>query len=516
MLALEIAALDATGVRRTLRWATGAGMTTKPSDLPANTTFFPGVIQPGRITRSLFRPTGETFGTSDLNFGVVEVANDGDWDPLLGWAFDGQTITIRRGSVGDPFPAGWTEVLTGRIDGVEFGQRTITFYIRDAQADVFEALLTEETFAGDNTLPAGIEGTADDVKGLYKPVAYGTVRNAQATNVNTALFIHQHRVPTDLSVATSAVYDRGVLLTQEADYGALADIQTTTPSPGAWRAYEGSHTEGAYLRLGSRPDALVTVDLAVGTPSEQTAAQVLRRVLLDAGVDSAAISGVDALDAVVSYGVGYYNTESETRAKDVLEIVAASVHGYVIAKRDGTFAMARLSAPAGQSKTTFGVSDLLDPSNALTRITGPIEGIPVYRVTVRYQRNWTPQEGEEIDRSSVSEARREYLRQSYRSITVTDDKIKARHPYAREIDIETVIDTEADATEYAGFLLSLYGTRRDIYTIKLDGPRAGGVDLGDVITLQVPRFDLTRGKQFVVTGIDEDLGENTATITLWG
>ena len=148
MLALEIAALDATGVRRTLRWATSAGMTTKPSDLPANTTFFPGVIQPGRITRSLFRPTGETFGTSDLNFGVVEVANDGDWDPLLGWAFDGRTITIRRGSVGDPFPAGWTEVLTGRIDGVEFGQRTITFYIRDAQADVFEALLTEETFAG--------------------------------------------------------------------------------------------------------------------------------------------------------------------------------------------------------------------------------------------------------------------------------------------------------------------------------------------------------------------------------
>ena len=117
--------------------------------------------------------------------------------------------------------------------------------------------------------------------------------------------------------------------------------------------------------MGSRPDALVTVDLAVGTPSERTAAQVLRRVLLDAGVDSAAISGVDALDAVVSYGVGYYNTESETRAKDVLEIVAASVHGYVIAKRDGTFAMARLSA-AGQSKTTFGVSDLLDLKRAHT------------------------------------------------------------------------------------------------------------------------------------------------------
>jgi hypothetical protein len=514
---VQIEGVDADGFLRSLRFTTGAGFATLPTDSPAKAVFYPNVLQPGSVRRAIFRPGGSTFGQSETGYGVVQITNTGRWDHLINWAFDGRSIVIRRGSRGAAFPSGYTRVLSGTIEGVEFSQRVISFHIRDRQAEVWESLLTEEVYAGDNSAPSGLEGTADDIKGLPKPVAYGTVRNAQSTYVNTSRRIYQHRVNADLTVATTALYDRGVEITAEADYADLATLDSATaPSSARWKAYEGSATEGAYTRLGSAPDGVVTVDFTVGGSADRTAAAVIRRALLDAGVIDVDIIGASTVDSLTPYRVGFFNAGSETRVRDVIEPVAASIHGYAIATRSGQFEIGRLTAPVGVPKTTFRSDRLLDPQSALRRITGPSDGIPVWRVVVKYQRNWTPQKSEEIDRSVVTDARAEYLRLDYRTITVTDDAVKTRHPLAREIEVETLIDSETDATDLANFILGLYSVRRDIYEIKVRCTCSNEVDLTDLISVDIDRFDLSGGKLFRVIGIDEDLAQNTATLTIWG
>jgi hypothetical protein len=515
--AIEITGADAAGQPRTLYWATGSGFATKPTDLPANTVFLPGIVQPGSFRRAIFRPGGDTFGRSEVGFGIVEIANTGAHDHLLGWAFDGRTIVIRRGSKGDAYPSAWTMVLTGTIEGVEFTQRTIRFHLRDEQARVADTLITEDTWAGTNSAPSGLEGTPDDIAGQYEPVAYGNVRNARLTNVNASRWIYQSRWRADLTVAHSDAYDRGVALTEEADYADIATLDSATaPSSGAWKAFEGNAIQGAYLRTGSKPDAEISADFTVGTAAQRTAAQIMRQALLDAGVSALNISGDTAIDGTFPFTCGFFRTEAETRAGEVLDAMAASVHGYWIATRFGKFKLGRLLAPSGSPVQTFESWRLLDPANALRRITGPQEGIPVWRVTVRYQRNWFVQNSEQIDNSNVTELRREWLRNETRSITVSDDSVKARHPLAREIEIETLIDSEADAQTLADFLLATYSVRRDIYEIQTRCPCADTVDLGDVISVDVPRFDLDGGKLFRVIGIDEDLRSNTANLTIWG
>ena len=117
----ELTAYDLVGATTTtLRYATGAGHVTGPSETPANTIYDARVSQPVNVARHCFRP-GATSGQSVVGFGELVLENgDGLLDDLASaYALDGRAITIRRGTIGAAYPAGFTTVFVGVMEQVE-------------------------------------------------------------------------------------------------------------------------------------------------------------------------------------------------------------------------------------------------------------------------------------------------------------------------------------------------------------------------------------------------------------
>jgi hypothetical protein len=87
--------------------------------------------------------------------------------------------------------------------------------------------------------------------------------------------------------------------------------------------------------------------------------------------------------------------------------------------------------------------------------------------------------------------------------------------------IRSLIDTEADAATEAARLLPIYKRTRHQYTVDVWN-KLYFYQLGDVVTLQIPRYDLTEGKNFIVAGYDEapvfEPGnhQNAVRLVLWG
>lgn len=207
----EIQAYDpSTRAVTTLRYATGLGLTTTPSDTPANTFYDGRIRQPSTVSRSLFSE-GRTVGRSKVGFGDLVLLNgDGSLDGLIDYGFDGQTITIKRGTEGAAYSS-FVTYLVATMDQVEVSGETMVVKIRDKQRDLTQPLQPKK-YAGNNVLPAGLEGVEGDLKGKPKPLCFGKVMNVPAVCVNSSKLIYQ--VHDGALASVEAVYDSGINLGQ--------------------------------------------------------------------------------------------------------------------------------------------------------------------------------------------------------------------------------------------------------------------------------------------------------------
>lgn len=108
--------------------------------------------------------------------------------------------------------------------------------------------------------------------------------------------------------------------------------------------------------------------------------------------------------------------------------------------------------------------------------------------------------------------------EEWRTVIANDASIKTQWPKAVEIEFDTHLTTAADASAEATRRLNIYKVRRDTLTarVKLPDALAAVIDLGKTVVVQVPRFGMTAGKPYVVTGIRTNLRNNTFDLTLWG
>jgi hypothetical protein len=192
-----------------LRYATGRGHVTGPAETPASTYYDARIAQPAAMSRTAFA-AGATQGGSTLGYGdLVLINEDGALDGLLAYGFDGRPITIRRGSPGAAYPSGFPVWLTGTMQQPEVTTSTVTIKLRDRQAELTIPLQPTK-YAGTNTPPTGLEGTATDLKGKPKPLLFGKVLNISPPLVNAAKLIYQLH---DGAVASvQGVYDKGLAL----------------------------------------------------------------------------------------------------------------------------------------------------------------------------------------------------------------------------------------------------------------------------------------------------------------
>lgn len=507
MIVAEIvAATNAAGATTTFyvsdnRFVTGSG------DTPAHTFFNPSILDPGNIGLNAFSD-GVTAGSTKLEIGdLILVNTNGQYDDWINYSFDGRSIIIRSGTAGSAYPAGFSTVFTGTIESITASWDRIIIRLRDKQFMFSTPLLTTK-YAGTNSLPNGLEGTPNDIKGNVKPRVYGKVFNVTPAFINTSKLTYQ---VSDIAVnSISAVYDRGAALTPGADYANSTLLQAASPSAST---YITCLAEGMF-RLGSTPSGIITADVTQGAAaSNRTAAQIVKLIALAAGLPSGEINSTDVtnMDTANSSVVGIY-VDSESSFQECMDEVLNSVGAYAGFDSTGVLRMGVLTAPSGTAVTVLEEFDL---KGVPERRSPKDNGIPIYRSTINHTKIYTVQSSDVA--GVVSTASRAYLEKEYRSVVSEDTSIKTQYLLAKESIQNTLLTTEANASTEATRRLALYKVKRDLYEVVVDLSlfTQYSLKLLDVVEMNVNRFSLPT-KKFRIIGYRLEIKDQSVRLSLWG
>ena len=505
MILIELtAAIDAAGTVQTLYVASDS-FVTAPADTPANVAFDPRLIDPGTLGVNIFSD-GRTGGATKLETGEIVLANaDGALDVWLNYSFDGRPVTIRSGDRG-AYPSAFRTILVGTVESAEASWDKFILRLKDKQ-QVFLLPALATRYAGNNSLPNGLEGTTGDLGGKVKPRTFGRVFNVSPPLVNTSKLTYE----VGPCQSISDVYDRGLALTPGADFATSALLQAASP---AVSTYITCLAEG-YFRLGTNPVGQITADVSQGVAfANRTVAQIIKQLALNAGLSAGEISAADitALDAAAPQVVGIWLADESTFAQS-MDMVAASVGAYYGFDAAGVLRMGQVTAPLGTPVITLYDYDVLD---SFERRPPRDNGIPVWRMVLGHTKIWTTQPSDLA--GAVSTPTRAYLAEPTRKAAAQDSAIKTQWMLAGTVEEETLLTVTSDAEAEATRRLNLYKTRRDIFgvPVSLDLLTANSLKLGDVVALQLARFGLDAGKSFRVIGIRLELAVGKALLTLWG
>jgi hypothetical protein len=508
MIAVELtAAINAAGTLQKF-YLSDDNFASLPTDTPANTAFNPVLTDPGTIGIKVFSD-GRTGGASKLEVGELVLNNvNGELDAWLGYSFDGRAITIRSGEKTAAYPGGWTTLLTGTVETLEADFRGIVVRLRDKQY-LFSLPVQTNTYLGNNALPNGAEGTASDIKGKVKPRAYGVVINASPVLVNTSKLTYQLN---DGAInAVTAVYDRGVALTQGADYASLALLEAASPAAGTFIT---SFALGL-IRLGGLPTGLITSDFAEASVASggRKVAQILAKLAKLSGIVDAEINQgeLTALSAS-SEQVGIY-IDSETTIQEAMDKIAASIGAYYFFDAVGMLRMGQLAPAVAATLTLF---DYQIKDN-IQRRPARDNSIPAYKVLVEYSKNHTVQTSDLA--GAVTGARRASLATEYRKEVAADLTVKTKHLLARELTVTTLHTVASDALAEANRQLTIHKVARTFYDVSVPiGALFGGLpDMMTAVALSLTqsRFDLST-KVFRIVGIRIELRLRQVVFTVWG
>ncbi len=497
------------------RWASGKGFASTPASDPPHTVWKPRVIDGGNYERHAFG-SGRSRGRSTFAAGEIVLNNaDRGLSYLRFHVLSGQPLEIRRGArTAATYPDDFPLFLAGVVAKVRWERRRLVLELADVQADFADRLLVTATFAGSNALPAGLEGTPDDVGGKHLSQPYAQVRNATLSIVNTEELIGQVAARAVRTVALQAVEDGGSPYTAGAVYADLATLESTAPAAGAYRFYPGLAAVPAYARVGTEPELGLTADILEGAAaSDRTAAQVMRRMLLDVGVAAGKIEGVDALDTRNPEIVGWWTGPEGSRAGDALDAIAGSVGAWWVGSRLGAVALGRLEAPKPIPDRTFEAWEILDLETLPTE-----DDEPIGHLSLEYQANWTVQTPDQLaEVALVDLAERAWRAQQFRTVTTgRDEAIFALYPGARTVTWRTYLDTAAAAAAELARLARLYAVPRPTHRMRVAADRALGLDVGLTVGVDHPLLGSSTGIRAVILGEVVGLARNRVTFCLWG
>jgi hypothetical protein len=479
----EIGAYDIAGTATTTVRVSDHGLVTGSGDSPAKTLYEARIVEPISFERSMFS-SGKIGGLSKTNFGTLVLGNaDAGLDAMAGYAFDGRSVVIKIGSDTDAY-SDFTTIFTGTADSINFDETLISVLLKDKQL-LFETPVQGTLYAGSG----GTEG-GDDLKGKPKPLTFGKVNNITPVRVDVANAIYQ--VHDGQIEAIDAVYDNGVVV-------ATAD-------------YTNDLTNGRFT-LDSVSTGTITADVQGAKPSgsyKSTADQIIRLLvttyggLTDPGdLDTASFTALNTANSSV---VGIY-VSSATAMQTILDAIANSVSAFYGFKRDGTFQVGRVEAPAASADASFTAVEVIELERMAT-------AIPPYRTVIDHTRNFTVQDSDRVS-ASTTDARRTFIENQYRNETNTDTGVQTIHPEAPTLAVTTLLTTAANAATEAARLQALFGADRDFYKVKLK-TQPFTLELNDTVQITFARYNLTSGKKFRVISLIEDAANNEIDLELWG
>lgn len=512
------------GVEEIHSFATVAYSTSPAADPPS--TFYDGrVTQPAMFMRSMFGAADTLFGGLTIGYGFCRLLNsDGGLDYLFNYAFDGSPYRLWRVDLTDPDNP--ELIFEGMLEQPTWDEESIVFSIRDQNYKLDIPLHTQH-YAGTNALPAGVEGTPDDIQGAPKPILVGGVYNFEPVCVNTSKLIYQfdswYTDATDVII----VFDKRVQLTQGTDYTSQADMEANAPSAGTVRLWMG----GGMFRLGSQPVGQVTCTGTVMPPGGASYLEQVVQALLAFGY-----SGNFEAQMATTITTGIYSRE-ETTVLGAINEVLEGTDAFLVygpsptgAYAGNGYFLSQLTDPTSLPYTPLADTLDLNPSNIVAGTLQRIlqrdltSGIPVSKVNLQCGRNYTVMSPTDIAGASAADV--VYYGLEYRTKTASDGTVKTDWPQAPEINLRSNMH-DAWGDSVAAMYLSLVKYRRDMYSLEIpvsvyhDVPAISGADrytllIGSRVSITFPRFGLDSGKLFLVISILENYDKETVTLTVWG
>ena len=505
MILIELtAAVDAAGTLKTFYQA-NARFVTSPTDTPANIAFGTRVIDPGSIGLHAFSD-GRTGGATKLETGEITLNNvDGKLDHWLNYSFEGRPVMIRSGS-GGAYPASFSTLLAGTVDGIDVTPTQLIIRLRDKQY-LFDKPARTALFGGTNVLPNGVDGLPEDLKGKARPAAFGKVLNVSPPQVNTS------RLTFEVGPCNSvdAVYSNGTALTAGAVYTSLADMEANAPAAGAFRAWP----VGGYFRIGNYDAHQITADVTEGAAAaDRTVAQILKRLAVSAGVAVGDISFLDmaALDALNPAIVGIWLDDDNSTFASAMDEIAGSIGAWYGFDQAGVLRMGRLSEPVGTPALVIRDYDTLaTPERQPPRDAAG----PAWSATVNHTKCWTVQTS---GLAGSAAARAGFVGVERRSSNAAEASVKTQWLMSGRVEVDTLLTTTADGDAEAARLLAMHKVRRDLFdvSISVDLLTKRPIRIADVVMLQTARYGMSGGRLFRVIGFALNLAGNTATLYLWG
>ncbi|MEM6902858.1 MAG: hypothetical protein AAF556_06445 [Pseudomonadota bacterium] len=482
------------------------GLTTAATDTPPNQHYAPRLENPGNYERSLFTQ-GTTRGRSEVGFGTIGLDNqDGGFDHLANYAFDGRACRIYRMKTRKDF-ASRELVLSGTVEQPELSFSRVNLRFRDRLAELSRVPVSPEFFAGTTTGPgATAEGTAD-LADQRKPVGFGQALSIPAvlSNPFNLLYTYSYRAA-DLVLA---VRDAAVDYAFISDQPDLAALNAVSLTPGQ---YATCVAEGV-LRIGGQPFGQIAVDAVFSGGT--TPADIVDTLLTSLGITGLNQASRAALnadpDASMPCGIWVNGSDS---ALTVITRVLESVGAYITVNRQGEFVLGLLEPASGLPVTTWDETQL-GLGGRLDRLATGDQGagVPAKSVTIQFKPRYDNADVTGFAGRVTADVAAELAR-PFETAKADNQRVADERLLAPELEIETQLVNRADAEAQSARRLSFYDTVRERYRIAIPA-ELGPIELGEVRAIKHPRFGLAGGKSFTVIGVEEDFRLNRTVVDLW-
>lgn len=252
---------------------------------------------------------------------------------------------------------------------------------------------------------------------------------------------------------------------------------------------------------------------------------------------------LSAFDSAYSgYDMGIYITE-ETPINTLLDSLMNSFNGFWAFNREGKVTFHRIIDPQEEPPSD---TLILEDDIKVNRLVYKNRILPYDSITVGYQRHWTVQNKDDLAGALIdAESEERYdengrliyngsvvifgnpyadsidpgladsLTKEYRYTTVTNDNTKLHHALSQQKNPwNTYLISESRARTIANTKLELHSRILSIYIVEVDR-RLPNINIGDIITIQAPRFGFDDGVNVMVIGFAESYNNNKTYLEVW-
>lgn len=461
------------GGAETTRYLSNISFTSRPSDGPANIAYEERI----RAVPGFSAQLSELFTGSSLpSWGDLEIINEsGSIDSWLNDAWDGRALKMY---IGDPaWPKNDFRLV---LDGV-----AADIYAKDRTTLALR--LRDKTWRLNVPAQTSLIGGSTANANNPKPLCYGECFNVEPVLIDAAL--HKYQVHDGAINAISAVRDSGVAVSYTADASAGTFTLSTTPAGRVTADVQGAKPGGVYLTK----CADIVQDLVTA-----------RSTLTAADIDTANFT---AFNATCPQTLGLYVRARENLIP-LIDSLVVSVGGFWTFSRAGMLQLGRLETPAGTPVISLTADDVAEDGISVRRRDLPVE---TYRVG--YKKNFTVQRDGLA--GAVTDADRAAYGAEYLVESSTNAGVKTAFLLAQNPDIDgTLIAGASDAAIEAARLAALFSVIRSVYEV--DGYALPfKASLGNVVSLDHPRFGFAGGALAIVVGMVERTTNSKAKLLLW-